>query len=183
MNILGVSVLLFGHLVSAHDVTYCNDDGKTFMCSYGCCGDSTQQYCCSSGNDAETIATVALIIGIVCSAVLSLIVIILTVICCVRCCKRSKGHQGQVVTTGQVLAVLPSAGTNTTHGVYSAGYVYPHQPAPGTQYTQPAGTTQPPPSYPPGPTPAYPTETGQARATTDEAMTPLKSDYRPPESG
>ncbi|XP_046567627.1 protein shisa-4-like isoform X1 [Haliotis rubra] len=177
MNIhcfVGVSVLLFGHLVSAHGVSYCHNDGMTFMCSYGCCGDSSQQYCCSSGNNVETTATVALIIGIVCSAVLTIVVIVGFVMCCVRCCKSStghQGHQGQVVTTGQLLAVLPTTGSNTTPGAYNAGYVYPPQPAPGTHYTQPAGTAQPPPSYPHGPVPAYPTETGQAKATSERART------------
>ncbi|XP_046567650.1 protein shisa-5-like [Haliotis rubra] len=175
MNIhcfVGVSVLLFRHLVSAHDGSHCNSNGTTFMCSYGCCGDSSHQYCCSSGNNAETTATVALIIGIVCSAVLTVVVIVGLVMCCVRCCCRaSKGHQGQLVTTGHLLAVLPTNGPNTTPGAYAAGYVYAPQPAPGTHYTQPAGTAQPPPSYPPGPVPAYPTETGQAKATPEGART------------
>ncbi|XP_046567630.1 uncharacterized protein LOC124276031 [Haliotis rubra] len=120
---------------------------------------------------AETrTAAIALILGIVCTVVLTIVVIVGLVMCCVRCCCRSSQGQGQVVTTGQPLTVI-TTGSNTTSGAYNAGYVYPPQPAPGTHYTQPAGTAQPPPSYPPGPVPAYPTETGQAKVTTDGTST------------
>ncbi|XP_046567631.1 protein shisa-5-like [Haliotis rubra] len=170
-SLTAVFIILVLAIVS-HGGSYCNNGGMTFYCGYECCGDLSNQYCCSSGNNAETTATVALIIGIVCSAVLTIVVIVGLVICCVRCCCRSsKGHQGQVIATGQPMAVIATTGSNTTTGAYAAGYVYPPQPAPGTHYTQPAGTAQPPPSYPPGPVPAYPTETGQAKATSEGAPT------------
>ncbi|CAG5127602.1 unnamed protein product, partial [Candidula unifasciata] len=71
---------------------YWGSSYRSFHCSFGCCGPSTDEYCCAGSAGA--------IIGIVLGGVCAVAVVI-TIICC---CLKQHNHRGQIIhhapTTG-----------------------------------------------------------------------------------
>ncbi|BFY97899.1 hypothetical protein BsWGS_00939 [Bradybaena similaris] len=119
---------------------------RTFHCTFGCCGPSSDQYCCA-GNAG---AIVGIVLGAICA-----IAVVATIICC---CVKQHNHRGQVIhqapgagtfvashTTSSNIFVVPTGGPPSHNSPYPMQYnnVYGGPGRPPTAFPAPPGYSQP----------------------------------------
>lgn len=113
---VGVNLLLWFTAAQGEYCYYNNNYNDTMYCSTGCCGFSSQQYCCDDSNKSSMLSIGAIIgisIGIVALFFLLVSFIVAICCCCCICCRRKKEPDGPVFqSTYPAVAVYVSPNTN-----------------------------------------------------------------------
>ncbi|XP_060551113.1 cysteine and tyrosine-rich protein 1-like isoform X2 [Ruditapes philippinarum] len=144
MDFLSFAIFIICFIGSVSCGEYCYDNGRTFYCDYGCCGDYGDEYCCGV---YSWIIVVAVIGGI---GLISFVVIVYCV------WKKQNAKKGRVINT--------TPQTQTTTFIHVPPQTQPpaYQQQPPAYNNQLYSQNQPQAMYPPPPPanygadPAYP---------------------------